>query len=149
MTAAPSATQLHKALDQEQIDLFRRRGFIIIGKLLDDDLVALLRDEYDRLFAEARQNGRFRNLSISDTDDLDEKNNADEQMLQIMQMCERSILFRSTALRHPHPRHCRRPHRPQYPTLPRPSPVQTRSPRRPRLLAPRQRLLEMYASQLG
>ena len=36
MTIAPPATQLHKALDQEQIDLFRRRGFIIIGKLLDD-----------------------------------------------------------------------------------------------------------------
>ena len=94
MTTAPSVTQLHKALDQEQIDQFRRRGFIIIGKLLDDDLVAVLRDEYDRLFAEARQNGRFRNLSISNTDDLDEKNSADEQMLQIMQMCERSIHFR-------------------------------------------------------
>ncbi len=94
MTTAPAATQLHKALAQEQIDQFRSRGFIAVGKLLDDGLVALLRDEYDRLFAEACQTGRFRNLSISDTDDLDEKNNADEQMLQIMQMCERSILFR-------------------------------------------------------
>ena len=94
MTTAPSVTQPHKALAQEQIDQFRRRGFIAVGKLLDDDLVAVLRDEYDRLFAEARQNGRFRNLSISDTDDLDEKNSADEQMLQIMQMCERSIHFR-------------------------------------------------------
>ncbi len=94
MTTAPSVTPPHKALDQEQIDQFRRRGFIAVGKLLNDDLVALLGDEYDRLFAAARQNGRFRNLSISDTDDLDEKNSAAEQMLQIMQMCERSIHFR-------------------------------------------------------
>jgi ectoine hydroxylase-related dioxygenase (phytanoyl-CoA dioxygenase family) len=89
-----STATLHKTLTQEQIDEFRLRGFVVIGKLLDDELTAVLRDEYDRVFTEARQTGRFRNLSISDTDDLDEKNDADEQMLQIMQMCERSIHFR-------------------------------------------------------
>ena len=96
MSTAPApdhTAPAYNSLDQDQVNQFRQRGYIAIGKLLDDELVAVLRAEYDRLFAEARQTGRFRNLAISDTDNLDEKNNADEQMLQIMQCCERSIHF--------------------------------------------------------
>ena len=97
MPNAPTAEQLttpYKSLIQEQVDQFQLRGYVVIGKLLDDEMIEVLRAEYDRLFAEARQTGQYRNLSIGDTDDLDEKNNADEQMLQIMQMCERSLDFR-------------------------------------------------------
>ncbi|MEE2872376.1 MAG: phytanoyl-CoA dioxygenase family protein [Candidatus Latescibacterota bacterium] len=97
MSTAAATEQLvspYKSLSQEQIDEFHLRGYIAYGKLLDDPLIEVLRAEYDRLFAEARQTGRFRNLSIGDTEDLDKKNNADEQMLQIMQMCERSLDFR-------------------------------------------------------
>jgi len=92
--AQPQIDTDYKALTQEQVNTFRQRGYISIGKVLDDALVETLRNEYDRLFTEARQDGRFRNLAIDDTDDLDRKNNAAEQMLQIMQMCERSLDFR-------------------------------------------------------
>ncbi|HAA76335.1 TPA: hypothetical protein DCE37_14560 [Candidatus Latescibacteria bacterium] len=81
-------------LTTSQITSFLDDGFLPIGKLLDDDLVEQLRDEYDHLFSEAREEGRYRNLAILDTDDVDEKRDAEGQMLQIMQMCERSILYR-------------------------------------------------------
>ena len=79
MSTAAATEQLvspYKSLSQEQIDEFHLRGYIAYGKLLDDPLIEVLRAEYDRLFAEARQTGRFRNLSIGDTEDLDKKNNA-------------------------------------------------------------------------
>lgn len=84
----------YKSLSQEQIDEFHLRGYVVVGKLLDDDLIEVLRAEYDRLFAEAHETGRFRNLSIGDTENIDEKTDADIKMLQIMQMCERSLDFR-------------------------------------------------------
>ena len=80
-------------MTQDQIAYFREHGYVRIGKLLDDELIEQLRHEYDRLFAAARVDGRYRNLAIDDTDDIDAKANADGQMLQIMQMGERSILF--------------------------------------------------------
>ena len=85
----------YRRLSAEQVDCFRRDGYLRLGRLLDDGLIDLLRREYDREFALARAgNAQFRNLSISDTDDLREKNEAPEQMLQIMQMCERNVHFR-------------------------------------------------------
>jgi phytanoyl-CoA hydroxylase len=81
-------------LTSNQITAFLDNGYLSIGKLLDDDLLDQLRNEYDRLFAEAREDGRYRNLAIKDTDDVDEKRDAEGQMLQIMQMCERSIVYR-------------------------------------------------------
>ncbi len=89
MTTATSAAL--RALTQEQLDRFRQRGFAVIGKLLENDELLELRDEYDRLFAEARQTARMRNLSSADGGAATE---AAEEMLQIMQMCERSIIFR-------------------------------------------------------
>ena len=83
------------ALTQEQIDAFASDGYLRVGKVLDDEEIELLRSEYDREFALARAGqGTFRNLAIDHTDDLETKNQAKQQMLQIMQMCERNIHFR-------------------------------------------------------
>jgi phytanoyl-CoA hydroxylase len=87
-------TETSVLLTPDQIRSFLDNGYLSIGKLLDDDLIGALQDEYDRLFTEAREDGRYRNLAIGDTDDIKEKRSADGQMLQITQMCERSILFR-------------------------------------------------------
>ena len=60
----------------DQVNDFRLRGYIVIGKLRDDKLIEILRGEYDRLFAEARQSGHYRNLAIGDADSSEEKKNA-------------------------------------------------------------------------
>ncbi|MXX26330.1 MAG: phytanoyl-CoA dioxygenase family protein [Caldilineaceae bacterium SB0668_bin_21] len=85
-----------KALTEEQINRFWIDGYLTIGKILEEDEIELLRREYDYEFERARkgQNPRFRNLSIEDTDDVEAKNQAESQMLQIMQMCEYNIHFR-------------------------------------------------------
>ena len=54
------------ALTQEQLAQFRQRGFAVIGRLLENDELRELQEEYDRLFAEARQTARMRNLSSAD-----------------------------------------------------------------------------------
>ncbi len=84
-----------KALTEEQINRFWIDGYLTVGKILQDDEIELLRREYDRELERARSGQtRFRNLSIDDTDDLDAKNEAGTQMLQIGQMCERNINYR-------------------------------------------------------
>ena len=80
-----------RALTQDQLDQFRLRGFAVIGKLLESSELLELRDEYDRIFAEARETAQLRNLSSSDGQATTA---ADKEMLQILQMCERSMLFR-------------------------------------------------------
>ena len=85
----------YRRLTTDQVDEFRTDGFLKLGALLDADTVAVLRREYDREFERARSGAAgFRNLAISDTDDLAAKNDAPEQMLQIMQMSERNLHFR-------------------------------------------------------
>jgi ectoine hydroxylase-related dioxygenase (phytanoyl-CoA dioxygenase family) len=85
----------HIALTQEQIDSFWTNGFLRVGQVLDEEEIELLRQEYDHEFELARAgHGSFRNLAIDHTDDLETKNKAEKQMLQIMQMCERNIHFR-------------------------------------------------------
>jgi phytanoyl-CoA hydroxylase len=81
-------------LTREQIDEFNVQGFLKYGKILKDDELPALRDEYDRLFAEARKTGHMRNLSTANNADLKTQLEADTQMFQIMQMCERSIIYR-------------------------------------------------------
>ena len=95
-TNGNNAPAQRKALSEEQINRFWIDGYLNIGKILPDDEIELLRREYDREFERARsgQSG-FRNLAIDDTDDLDAKNEAGTQMLQIMQMCERNIHYRN------------------------------------------------------
>ena len=85
----------YRRLTAEQVNEFRTRGYLKLGRLLDDAAVELLRREYDREFELARSGASsFRNLAIDDTDDVAAKNEAEEQMLQIMQMCERNLHFR-------------------------------------------------------
>jgi ectoine hydroxylase-related dioxygenase (phytanoyl-CoA dioxygenase family) len=95
MQNTPTTSGGRKALNQAQVDDFWREGYLKVGKILTDDEIATLRQEYDAIFANARA-GKigFRNLAIDHTDDLETKNKADKQMLQIMQMCEISIQFR-------------------------------------------------------
>ena len=92
----------YRRLTAEQVDRFRCDGYLELGRLLDSDLIDLLRREYDHEFARARTgDAQFRNLSISDTDDLRAKIEAPEQMLQIMQMCERNLQFRRLLFHEP------------------------------------------------
>ena len=85
----------YRRLTAAQVNEFRTRGYLKLGRLLDDAAVELLRREYDREFNLARSGASsFRNLAIDDTDDVAAKNEAEEQMLQIMQMCERNLHFR-------------------------------------------------------
>lgn len=84
-----------KALTQKQVDRFWSEGYLKIGKILEDDEIERLRQAYDETFAAARAGKiTFRNLAIDNTDDLDTKNQAAQQMLQIMQMSEINIDFR-------------------------------------------------------
>ena len=82
------------ALTQEQMDFFAANGYLSCGKIFDDAEVLVLRREYDRIFEIAAQDGSYRNLSIDDTDDKDRKASATKKVFQIMQMCERSMVFR-------------------------------------------------------
>ena len=84
-----------RRLTDQQVNEFQTRGYLELGRLLDDATVEVLRREYDREFELARSGASsFRNLAIDDTDDVAAKNEAEEQMLQIMQMCERNLHFR-------------------------------------------------------
>lgn len=85
----------YKTLTQAQVDSFWTNGYLPIGKILNDEEIEVLRREYDHEFDRARAGETsFRNLAINNTDDLETKNKAEKQMLQIMQMCERNIHFR-------------------------------------------------------
>lgn len=78
------------SLTQEQIDFFALNGYVAYGPILDAAEIGELREEYDRVFAEAEQDGRFRNLAGA----AGEGEAAPQRMLQIMQVCERSLAFR-------------------------------------------------------
>jgi ectoine hydroxylase-related dioxygenase (phytanoyl-CoA dioxygenase family) len=84
----------YRSLTESQVAQFREDGYVRAGKLLDDAQTESLRSEYDRIFAEARSDGRFRNLASDASDDDDANSGTKGQMLQITQMCERSLLFR-------------------------------------------------------
>lgn len=96
-TAAPEAPRL-RALSAEQVDRFWTDGFLGIGRVLDDALLATLRAEYDREFELARAGkSTYRNLSTNAANgaEHDEEEQDETEMLQIMQMCERNIHFRA------------------------------------------------------
>jgi ectoine hydroxylase-related dioxygenase (phytanoyl-CoA dioxygenase family) len=79
---------------QAQLDAFAAQGFLSWGPLLAPAELAELRDEYDRVFAEAERTGAYRNLSAGDRLDAEQRRAHPQQMLQIMQVCERSLTFR-------------------------------------------------------
>ena len=88
-------TNGYRKLTAGQVDAFHTHGYLKLGRLLDAATIELLRREYDREFERARSGATsFRNLAIDDTDDVAAKNEADAQMLQITQMCERNLHFR-------------------------------------------------------
>lgn len=76
------------SLTQEQIDFFHQNGFVVYGKILEDDEIDTLRREYDAVFSAAAETERFTNLAK--TREGDES----QHMLQIIQMSERSLEFR-------------------------------------------------------
>ncbi|MBT6146308.1 MAG: phytanoyl-CoA dioxygenase family protein [Gemmatimonadetes bacterium] len=94
MTDATTTESPHRSLTQDQIDTFRREGYISVGKLLEDSDLEELRAEYDRAFDEARSSSKYRNLSADGGAAQRHDEGAEEEMLQIMQMCERSLAFR-------------------------------------------------------
>ena len=59
MDGSQGSAKEHKALTQEQVDGFWTNGFLPIGKVLTDDEISLLRQEYDREFARARAGETF------------------------------------------------------------------------------------------
>lgn len=76
------------ALTREQTEFFAQNGYLPYGRILEEEEVEDLRREYDRVFAEAAASGTSRNLSGG------EEGEEAQQMLQIMQVCERSLPFR-------------------------------------------------------
>ncbi len=79
------------ALIQQQKDFFTTNGYLPYTNVLDKAFLAELRREYDRVFLEAQESDAYRNIAVNDDAD---KRAAPVQMLQIMQMCERSLAFR-------------------------------------------------------
>ncbi|MBT7862232.1 MAG: hypothetical protein HN712_18080, partial [Gemmatimonadetes bacterium] len=94
MTDATTTESPHRSLTQDQIDSFHRDGYVPIGKLIEDSVLEELRSEYDRLFEEARTSEKYRNLAADGGAAQRHDEGAEEEMLQIMQMCERSLAFR-------------------------------------------------------
>ena len=80
---ATASKHTNRSLTEEQVTHFHQRGYLRIGKLLEDEHLEELRAEYDRVFAEARETERYRNLAASE-DDTDGGDG--QEMLQIMQM---------------------------------------------------------------
>jgi len=76
-------------LTQEQLDSYWKEGYLRIGTLFEPDELEELRAEYDRLFKEASESKRFRNLS----EDGKAETGGGQQMLQIMNMFLRSPIF--------------------------------------------------------
>ena len=81
-------------LTQDQLDHFHRRGYVKVGKILEDEEIEPLREQYDLEFEKARSDNNYRNLAIDDGGTVEDKKGAPRKMLQIMQMCERNIHFR-------------------------------------------------------
>ncbi len=82
-------------LNQEQLDFFSAQGYLKYGALFSAAETEKLGREYDETFRKAVEENQFRNLSINDGGDAQAKTGAATQMYQMMQMCERSLLFRN------------------------------------------------------
>lgn len=77
-------------LTQPQVDFFHENGYAVLGPILKPDEIAILREAYDEEFRKSVEGGGARNLAI----EKDQAEKKPTQMLQIMQMCERSLHFR-------------------------------------------------------
>ena len=83
----------YKALSQEQVASFWENGFLVVGKVLEDDLIEEMRAEYDAEFALARSGERpIRNLAVTGEDDHDHGDD-EQELLQFMQISEHNVSF--------------------------------------------------------
>ncbi len=82
------------APDQHQIDFFARNGYLPWRRFLADAEIVELRAEYDRVLEQARSADGWRNLSAGSGADAQAQRAHPQQMLQVMQVCERSLIFR-------------------------------------------------------
>ena len=80
-------------LTQDQVDFFAANGYLSYGKLLNDDEIAALRTEYDAIFERANAEGTYNDLAKGNAAKEDSAK-PKVRMLQIMNVCERSIVFR-------------------------------------------------------
>ena len=85
---ATSAENPNRSLTQDQIDTFRREGYVSIGKLIADSELEELRSEYDRAFNEARESAQYRNLSADGGAAHRQDEGTEEEMLQMEIVCD-------------------------------------------------------------
>ena len=84
----------YKVLTQEQVASFWEDGYLIVGKVLEDELIELMRREYDDEFSQARRSERpIRNLAVADDDSHDHDEEVQQEMLQFMQISEHNVQF--------------------------------------------------------
>ena len=84
----------YKALKQEQVASFWENGYLIVGKVLEDELIGLMRSEYDAEFALARSGKRpVRNLAVTGEDDHGHAEEEQQELLQFMQISEYNVQF--------------------------------------------------------
>ena len=83
----------YKALSQTQVASFWEDGFLVVGKVLEDELVREMRREYDAEFDLARSGQRpVRNLAVGEEDhDHDEED--EQEMLQFMGISDYNLRF--------------------------------------------------------
>ena len=83
----------YKALTQTQVASFWEEGFLVVGKVLEDELIEEMRCEYDSEFDLARSGERpVRNLAVGEEHhDHDEEDQ--QEMLQFMGISEYNLRF--------------------------------------------------------
>ncbi len=85
--------QGYKSLTDNQVASFWETGFLNVGKVLDDELIAILRTEYDQEFGLGRAGERpVRNLAVSKASD-DHTEEDKQEMLQFMHIHEYNVHF--------------------------------------------------------
>jgi len=78
-------------LTQSQVASFWENGYLVVGKVLEDDLIEEMRAEYDDEFALGRSGDRpVRNLAVFE-DDHDHDEEGEQEMLQFMQISEHNV----------------------------------------------------------
>jgi ectoine hydroxylase-related dioxygenase (phytanoyl-CoA dioxygenase family) len=83
----------YKALTQAQVASFWEDGFLVVGKVLQDELIEEMRREYDDEFSLERRSQRpIRNLAVAE-DDHDHDEGDQQEMLQFMQISEHNLQF--------------------------------------------------------
>ena len=88
----------------QEVEQFRREGYLGIDKrLIDDEHLTVLREHYDTLFAQKRGTigEGLRNLAVVGESESDEDTDADEEMLQIMEMWRFNAEFRKLLYHEP------------------------------------------------